>query len=149
MLCIIGVGSPHGDDKIGWRLVEEVARSGRTDISAHPVASPIDLLDHLDGCDALIVIDACDAGQSPGSVVVRKWPAALEEYGKASSHGFGAASALLLAESLGCLPGKVVLFGVQKCQCEPAEDLSEEVKAAWPGITAQLVALIDGLARLR
>ncbi|MGC8640093.1 MAG: hydrogenase maturation protease [Isosphaeraceae bacterium] len=145
LLRVIGIGSPHGDDQVGWKLVEELARSGRTDVSAHSVTTPIDLLDHLNGCDALIVIDACDAGLEPGTVVVREWPTALEECGKASTHGFGVASALRLAESLGCLPGKVVLLGVQKCQCEPSGDLSDEVNAVWPRITAQLVALIDGL----
>jgi hypothetical protein len=34
MLRLIGIGSPHGDDQIGWRLVEELAQLRRADIQA-------------------------------------------------------------------------------------------------------------------
>ena len=54
-----------------------------------------------------------------------------------------------MAERLGTLPANVILFGVQKSRCEPSDDLSDEVKQAWPGIIAQLVALIDLLTRPR
>ena len=117
---MIGIGSPHGDDQLGWRLAEELARSGRSGVLARAVSTPIDLLDHLDGCDALIVIDACDAGLAPGAVVVHEWPVAIEACGRASSHGLGVDSVLRLAGSLGNLPARVVLIGVQKTRCEPA-----------------------------
>ena len=32
MLRLIGIGSPHGDDQIGWRLVQELAQLRRADI---------------------------------------------------------------------------------------------------------------------
>ena len=32
MLRLIGIGSPHGDDQIGWRLFQELAQLRRADI---------------------------------------------------------------------------------------------------------------------
>ena len=145
MLCVIGIGSPHGDDQLGWRLAEELARSGRSGVLARAVSTPIDLLDHLDGCDALIVIDACDAGLAPGAVVVHEWPVAIEACGRASSHGLGVDSVLRLAGSLGNLPARVVLIGVQKTRCEPAGALSAEVTQAWPAIVTEVAAILDAI----
>ena len=59
---VVGVGSPHGDDRVGWRLVEDLAESAGPGVEAVAVAQPLGLLDHLDGCSALIVVDACRAG---------------------------------------------------------------------------------------
>jgi hydrogenase maturation protease len=146
LLRIIGIGSPFGDDQVGWRLVRELRESGRADLLAAPVATPISLLHHLDVCSGLIVIDACDAGLAPGTVVVRRWSAALKECANASTHGFGVSSALEMAERLGILPAQVFLFAVQKCRCEPSDDLSDQVKEAWPEIKSQLDALIGYLA---
>jgi hydrogenase maturation protease len=69
MLHVIGVGSPQGDDQVGWRLVQEFAETHRTDLSVCAVSSPIDILGKRDGCDTVIVVDACDAGEAPGSVL--------------------------------------------------------------------------------
>ncbi len=142
LLRIVGIGSPHGDDQIGWRLVQELSNLDQSGFSAHAVSTPIGLLDRIDDCDALIVIDACDAGRTPGTVLVREWPAILEGESHASSHGLGVDSALRLAESLGKLPPRVLLFGVQASQCEPSDDLSPALREAWPAIVAQLHELI-------
>src|SRR5208282_6898835 len=54
---VVGVGSPHGDDRVGWRLVEDLAESAGPGVEAVVVAQPLGLLDYLDGCSALIVVD--------------------------------------------------------------------------------------------
>ena len=59
---VVGVGSPHGDDRVGWRLVEDLAESAGAGVEAVAVTQPLGLLDHLDGCSVLIVVDACRAG---------------------------------------------------------------------------------------
>ena len=83
---------------------------------------------------------------APGTVVVRRWPTAVNECGRASTHGFGLAAALEMAERLGTLPGTVIFFGVQKFRCEPSDDLSDEIKQAWPEIRSQLDGLIRDLS---
>ncbi|MFV2065944.1 MAG: hypothetical protein ACC645_03120 [Pirellulales bacterium] len=61
---IIGLGSPHGDDQAGWLAVDRLAQIDELD--AQPIALRIttDLLDYLDGCQHLILIDACQSGDS-------------------------------------------------------------------------------------
>jgi hydrogenase maturation protease len=147
LLRIVGIGSPHGDDQVGWRLVHELSNLEQPGFSAHAVSSPIDLLDRMDDCDALIVIDACDAGHPPGTVFVREWPAVLEGERQTSSHALGVDSTLHLAKSLGKLPPRVLLFGVQASRCEPSDDMSPALRESWSDIVAQLHELISGAAR--
>ena len=96
----------------------------------------------MDDCDVLIVIDACDAGGLPGSLLVREWPAVMETGRSASTHGLGLDETLRLAERLGKLSPRVLLFGVQACRCEPSDDLSPEVTGALPVILSRLRELI-------
>ncbi len=147
MIRVVGIGSPHGDDQIGWRLVQEIGSLEGVSVQSSLIATPIDLLDTLDGIDLLVLVDACDSGRPPGSVLVRGWPCDCEEHGRTSSHGLGIASALRLADQLGKLPRRVVLFGVQAGSSRTGDHLSPEVERVLPQIAAQLRMLIRILGR--
>lgn len=142
IIRVVGVGSPHGDDQVGWRLAEGLAIETGSGIEAAVIADPIDLLGHLDGCETLIVLDACRTGRPPGTVTCLSWPEArLEATGGRSTHGFGVASALALADALGRLPPSVILFAVEAGACEPDTALSPEVRRSLPQVRRQLQAL--------
>jgi hydrogenase maturation protease len=142
MLLVVGMGSPHGDDQVGWRLIQELEGLDPKRIRAELVSTPMDLVGVLEGVTTLIVVDACDAGLTPGHVLVRDWPFVSEPAGRASSHGLGIDAALRLAEQLGRLPGRVILFGVQAGPTRPGDPVSSEIEQAWPGIVSQLRCLI-------
>jgi hydrogenase maturation protease len=127
---VVGLGSHHGDDRAGWHVVEML--SGAADSVV--LGDPSQLLDHLEGCDRLIVVDACRSGQVPGTIFRFAWPpdAALATLTEPSSHGLGAATVLTLAETLGRLPPSVVLYAVEVQSCAPNEPLSPAVSAALP-----------------
>ncbi len=145
---VVGVGSPHGDDRVGWRLVEDLAESAGPGVEAVAVAQPLGLLDHLDGCSALIVVDACRAGRAPGSVVVLTWPEDRPEFeGSGSTHGLDLAMALEMAVVLGRLPPSVLLFAVEAGACGPVADLSPDLESSLPELDRRLREVVEGQRR--
>ena len=142
---VVGVGSPHGDDRVGWRLVEDLAESAGPGVEAVTVTQPLGLLDHLDGCSALIVVDACRAGRAPGSVVVLTWPEDRPEFeGSGSTHGLDLAMALEMADVLGRLPPSVLLFAVEAGACGPVADLSPDLESSLPELDRRLREVVEG-----
>lgn len=111
MNLVLGIGSPYGADRIGWLLVDRLSQ--RTDLCATVAAlsTPLELLDHLDGCQFLLIVDACRTGAAEGSVIRLSWPdRRIRAHQTLSSHGMGVGESLRLAEQLGKLPERVVLL---------------------------------------
>jgi hydrogenase maturation protease len=99
------------------------------------------LLDHLDSCDRLIVVVATVGGRGPGTGRRLSW--ADLSPGSApgrSSHGVGAGTVLALAEALGRLPPRVVVFGIEAEAWGPAGGVSPAVARALPGLAARVLA---------
>ena len=136
---VLGVGSPHGDDAAGWHVVEMLRR--RPGLSAHLAAvEPPQLLDQLNGCRRLILVDACRGNQPPGTVVRLQWPdALLRSQGRRSSHGLTVGDALALAETLGWLPPQVIVWSLEISRCEPGQDLTPEVRRALPELERRVL----------
>jgi hydrogenase maturation protease len=137
---ILAVGSPHGDDRACWEVVEWLGQRPVPGVEAAVLAGPLDLLGLLEGCTRLVVVDACRSGAAPGTVVRIDWPDA-RLYGSAgpSSHGVGVAEALALAEALGKLPPRVTLIGVEVGICGPGAEMGPEVQAALPELYRQIL----------
>ena len=145
---VVGVGSPHGDDRVGWRLVEDLAESARPGVEAVAVSQPLDLVDHLDDCSVLIVVDACRTGRAAGSAIVFEWPEDRPKFeGSGSTHGLGLAMALEMAGVLGRLPSSVVLFAVEAAGCSPVAELSTDLESALPQLRRHLEQVIEGQGR--
>lgn len=119
-LKIIGVGSPMGDDDIGWRVIDALSVAewlhpwmGRG-VELISLDRPgVALLEELGGAEQVVVIDAMVSGREPGTVAYFKWPFSIEEAGLLSSHGFGLGEALRLGQALGSLPPKLGVWGVE------------------------------------
>jgi hydrogenase maturation protease len=166
MLRVVGVGSPHGDDRVGWWLAERLAQRVEVgdEFQVACVASPLDLVEGLEGVGTLIVADAVHGGGgAPGTVVIRQWPDedGLTEGLDASTHGLGVIDALRLAVVLRRLPGRVILFGVEASEGalkpwarhgedRPGPDLEGEGTAAttWPAALVHLEDMVRTLTRL-
>lgn len=140
---MLGVGSPHGDDRLGWWVVEALERSPVPGVEVRSIGDPMQLLDHLDGVETLVVVDACRSGREPGSIVRREWPADdILRDDSCSSHGFGLARVLELAGALGRLPRSVILIGVEAGSCGVGEDLTPDVSNALMTALARVRALL-------
>jgi hydrogenase maturation protease len=115
MIRIIGIGSPFGDDAAGLEAARRLAASPPPGCEIVAADRPgLGLIDFFTGAEAVILIDAVCSGAPPGTLhdlslrrLVHRAPA------PASSHAFGVAAALQLAEQLGGGPVRGRVLGVE------------------------------------
>jgi hydrogenase maturation protease len=142
---IFGIGSPFGDDRIGWLAAE--ALQGRFDpaqvsVSSHdrPGAGLINL---MRGARLAVLVDAVQCGAPAGSLHRLEGKAIRQAVARyTSTHGFGIAEALELAERLHDAPDKVVLWGVEGATSVSIE-MSLALQNALPGLLAAVMGEID------
>ncbi|MFP4154210.1 MAG: hydrogenase maturation protease [Halothiobacillaceae bacterium] len=113
---VIGVGSPFGDDRLGWDVVRCLAdRFGaRAELEFLVLDRPgPGLLEKLAGAARVVVVDAMRSGAAPYTLVEIDpgRAGALESF--TSSHGVGLAETLALGRALGQLPKGLRLFGIE------------------------------------
>lgn len=141
---ILGVGNPLcGDDGVGARLVETLAgRPLPPDVQVLDAGTPGWALPAwLEGWQTVLLVDAVDLGLAPG-----RWRRFLPEEVKLwmqdenlSLHQPDLACGLALAEALGLLPERLVVYGVQPAQTEPGTPLSPQVQACLPALADQII----------
>ncbi len=144
---VIGVGNPYRrDDGVGLvvaRRLRELAE--RALVVAEASGEGASLLETFEGASWVILIDAVASGAAPGTVV--RLDAAAQplpkQFFRYSTHAFGVAEAVELARALGCLPARLVIFGVEGAEYAAGEGLSSEVERA----AERVVGLILGEAR--
>ncbi len=144
MRRVIGLGSPHGDDRIGWQLIDELARLRLPpDVELRALDRPgVALLAELDGAERVWLLDACDMGAAPGTL--RRWTRqALPLAGAAASlscHDIGLAEALQLADACGLALPPLILVAIQPAQMAPLAPLSPPVQGAIPACLELLLS---------
>jgi hydrogenase maturation protease len=150
-VLVLGVGSPFGDDRVGWEVVTALDAALQTQAARatgvltlacdRPGAA---LVNAFHGVEHLIIVDAaCIPGAVTGRV---QWLAesSLDGSGSASTHGFGVGQALALARMLRWAPARIDVLGVCGGQFE-GDTLSPPVSAAVPGAVREIIALLTGL----
>ena len=131
----VGIGSPHGDDRIGWLVAETLRSRVPSEVDVRQAATPSGLLDWLDGVDRLIVCDACVSCPNAilGELPLHRWQWPTSEVAvlrSAGSHAIGLPLVLKLAEQLGTLPREVIVFGVEGSCFDAFAELSAELATA-------------------
>lgn len=116
---IIGVGSPFGDDQIGWDAVEALLADGLIErypprsVEACCCGNPVELLMLSKDAQAVFIIDAMKSGAEVGTVR-RFGPNQLESNQTfISTHGVSVAEAVALGQTLNLLPATLVLYGIE------------------------------------
>lgn len=110
---LVGIGSPFGDDRLGWLVVDEIERRGMSSAHTRCARAPADLLDWLEGVDRLVVCDACQGGGTTGSWRRFEWPTtSIDDVAFCGTHDMSLAATLALAEQLGSLPKQTTIWGL-------------------------------------
>ena len=132
-VVVIGLGNPlMGDDGLGLAVLDEL----RTGYALPDEVELVDggtwgmnLLPTIEEADELILIDAIDAGQTPGALV-RLERDRLPRYlaTKISPHQVDLRDVLGLAELRGTLPRDTVALGLQPHSIELRNSLSDVVR---------------------
>lgn len=131
----VGIGSPHGDDQIGWVVARELSAVMPGEVDAKTARQPAELLDWLHDVEYLIVCDACQSGGAAGTLSRWTWPTdslATHEY--SGSHDLTLPFVLALAERLGKLPKRVTVWGFELGDASPGGPLSDAMRNALPQI---------------
>ena len=151
---ILGIGSPFGDDQLGWRVVEALQDPPLRDRLPPAIVSITAcdrpgsrLIDLIHGAEMVVLIDGIQSGHSAGTLVRIEGEQISPEAGIISTHGFGVASALGLARALGCRTQRMVFWGIE-VGAEPAlgmgSTLRHEIQGAVRPLAERVTAEVEG-----
>lgn len=132
---LIGVGSPHGDDQIGWLIADEVRLRIGDSCLVHKVGSPLEILDRIDDVDWLGICDACRGAGQVGDWNCWTWPDEhIIQSQFTGSHDFGLAATLQLATRLKRLPDTVKIWGIEIGSSQAGDSISLPARNTIPRV---------------
>ena len=157
-LRIWGLGSEHGDDRIGWAVTDSLAEDPDCRRWTRTARTPWDLLLDDPWPRRMIVVDAAELGRAAGSIVETSLggdagmstPAndqathdssatsLMLRASRGSSHGAGLGEILQLARRLGRSVEELVLLLVEVKQCDPGTGLSDPARIAVPRVVRRV-----------
>ena len=130
----VGVGNPYRSDDGAGIAVAERLRETMTGVVEVVTCEqePLRLLDAWDGADLAMIVDAVSSGAAPGTVhrfeaTEHAVPPSLF---RGSTHALGVGDAIELARTLGRLPDRVVVYGIEGERFTAGERLSPAVEDA-------------------
>ncbi len=138
---ILGLGNILlQDEGLGVRALERLTARYRLPAEVQAIDGGVmglDLLPYLEGVTDLLILDAVQTGEPPGTLVRLEGeaiPAALSL--KMSMHQIGLQELLAVSRFQGHLPDRIVLWGMEPASLDPGLDLS-------PIVAARLDALVE------
>ena len=132
---VIGMGSPHGDDQVGWRAVVRLRdsmafqESYGDQVELSTCRTPLDgFLDDAKVSRAVIVLDAVVSGSRPGTVMRIEEELLSSIRSPYSSHGYNVSQMVELGRAMDVLPEHLVVIGVEVTACEPNAVMGEQLQ---------------------
>lgn len=120
-VIVVGVGSPYGDDNLGWEVVRQLRLNPKIqglstqDVVIHCADRPgIDLLNVINQTNTALIIDAVVSDFPPGTItrLEKDDIDALLKNSYTSSHDFGVLQTIALGKALNQLPDKIIILGI-------------------------------------
>jgi hydrogenase maturation protease len=131
---VLGLGNlVHSDDGLGVHAIQSLTNDPRIPpdvVLMDGGTQGLNLLAHISAFQRLLVIDALDVGETPGTVLRLEGKALKNLPGKPSVHQLGFADLLVALELLGESPEEIVLLGVQPLSTEWTTELTPPVREA-------------------
>lgn len=140
-VLVLGIGNRfRSDDGVGPAVADRLRALGIP--AGERSGEGAELIEAWQGHDAVIVVDACQSGAPPGTVLridaaAEPLPTGLFRY---SSHLFGLAEAVETARALGRLPGRLVVYGVEGAAFGFGDALTPAVAAAVDEVVRRVAA---------
>jgi hydrogenase maturation protease len=141
---VLGLGNlVHSDDGAGIHAVQRLQSDPRVPpdiVMIDGGTQGLSLLPHISGFERLLVIDAVDAGEPPGTLIRIEGRALADMPGRSSVHQLGFSDLMVAMKLLGDLPAEVVVFGVQPGSTEWSAELTPPVEKALGPLIDSVVA---------
>lgn len=143
-VLIVGVGNPdRGDDGIGPLVVRQLlGRVSRDVLIVERSGDALALIDDWEGRDAVILVDAAAPGGTPGNIhrIDMLRDPLPPEFSKSSTHGFGVAEAVGLADALDLLPPRLIAYAIEGANFDPGAPISPQVAAVTSEVASRVAA---------
>ena len=141
---VLGLGNTlHSDDGVGPQAIERLRSDARVPEDVALIEGGtlgLELLPYIWDCSYLLVLDAVDIGQPPGTLVRMSSQELQTLPGKGSVHQLGVADLLVALRVLARQQPTVVLLGVQPATTEWGTELSPAVGAVMGSLIEATVA---------
>jgi hydrogenase maturation protease len=131
---VLGIGNAwQGDDAAGLIVAQRLREHVLDGVEVRELeGEPVSIVEAIDGAGEAFLVDAVRSGAQPGTVhridaSDEPVPATLSA---ASTHTLGVGEAIELARSLGRLPSRVVLYGIEAESLAAGEGLTPAVARA-------------------
>lgn len=147
---VLGLGNlVHSDDGIGVHLIDRLAGDPRVPCGVELLdggTHGLNLLSRISGLRRLLVVDAVDVGETPGTMVRIEGPALNGLPGKPSVHQLGFADLMTALQLIGGAPEEIVVLGVQPLSTEWSSELTPPVRAALEPLAAAVIRQLESWA---
>ncbi|MFW2571387.1 hydrogenase maturation protease [Legionella sp. 29fVS95] len=136
-LLILGIGSPFGDDRLGWEVVQGLQqKKALQDYSTEQLQfmacdrPGLNLLDWMQQAKTVFLIDAVRTGAKVGSLLYLENEEIKTINPIQSTHEFGLANTIEMGKILNLLPKKLVLYGIEVNELKFQFEITEPIRAA-------------------
>ncbi|MGB0466220.1 MAG: hydrogenase maturation protease [Pontibacterium sp.] len=144
---IIGLGSPQADDRFGWQVIEQLQQEDLPEsVELLALDRPgVSLLHYLQGADQILLVDACDTGQKPGSLIRLSGDELLDAVAEPvfSSHHLGIVDTLLLGRACRLNLPPITLMLAQLGTLAPMQPLTADLFRAVEQSKQQILLLLQ------
>lgn len=150
-VAVVGLGNILvGDDALGPYVVRQFGAlyDVDADVRVLDLGTPgLDLAPHLEGVDALIVVDTVSADAPPGTIRSYRKDDLLAKPtpSRTNPHQPGVKETLLMLELEGEAPSEVMLIGVVPEKVETGVGMTRTLHDAVPAVLEALAAELDRL----
>jgi hydrogenase maturation protease len=145
--AVLGLGNlVHSDDGLGVHAIHRLQEDSRVPAGVVLLdggTQGLSLIPHISGFPRLLVIDAIDVGEAPGTVMRFEGRALDGLPGKATVHQLGFADLMITMKLLGDAPDEVVVLGVQPVSTEWSAELTPRVREAMPALVDLVIAQLQ------
>ncbi len=143
-ILVIGLGNPwRGDDGLGPAVVEKLARLNLPWVSLQTATGDAaGLLERWAGAQTVILVDAVSSGAAAGTVFrfeAQDGPLPEDYFAGLSSHALGLAQAVELGRTLGKLPPRLIVYGIEGKSFAPGGGLSGDLAPVVAAVAAQIL----------
>lgn len=145
---VLGLGNVlHGDDGLGAQAISRLRANPAVPKDVSLVEGGtlgLELLPYVWDCGHLIVIDAIDVGEPPGTLIRMSGEELNSLPGNSSVHQLGVADLLVALRVLASRQPQVVLLGVQPGSTDWSCELSSRVEAVLDSLVDATIQELQG-----